>query len=75
MGDFVSKYNKVVLLKDRGNNAANRRKFNRQQDNNAIVNSSVGEILLQKINEVLKRKHMKIFNLIWMRTRHIRSTI
>ena len=52
MGDFVSKYNKVVLLKDRGNDAANRRKFNRQQGNNDIANSAVDKILLQENQKV-----------------------
>ena len=39
-------YAKSRPTKDHGNDPVNRKKFNRQQENNSIVNSSVDEILL-----------------------------
>ena len=46
-GDFVYNYAKSMPTKDRENDPENINKFNRQQENNAIVNSEVDEILLQ----------------------------
>ena len=52
LGDFGSSYSKAIPTKDRGHNPVLRNKFNRQQENNAIFNSAVDEILLHK-NEKL----------------------
>ena len=52
MGDFGSKYSKRRHTKDRRNNQATRNKFNRQKDENAIVNHAVDEILLRENNKV-----------------------
>ena len=41
---------------DRSNDPANRNKFNMKQDNNAIVNSEVNEILLQENQKVSAEK-------------------
>ena len=46
LGDFVSNYSKSRPTKYRSNHTTNRYKINRKQDNNAIVNSEVDEILL-----------------------------
>ena len=46
LGDFGSKYVTSRPTKDRGNNPVPIKKFNRQQEDNAIVNNSVDEILL-----------------------------
>ena len=53
MGDFGANYAKGNTTKDRGNHPAPRKKFNRQQKNNAIVNNAVDEILLQKTQKVV----------------------
>ena len=50
-----SKYVKIIHTKDHGNNILPGNKFNRQQENNGIVNSEVDEILLhenQKVSDV-----------------------
>ena len=52
-GDFGSKYSKRRHTKDCRHNPATRNKFNRQKENNAIVNNSVDEILLQENNKVV----------------------
>ena len=41
LGYFGSKYSKSRPAKDRGHNTATRKKFNWQQENNAIVNHAV----------------------------------
>ena len=51
-GDFGYNYAKSRPTKDRENDPENINKFNRQQENNAIVNSEVDEILLQENQEV-----------------------
>ena len=43
LGNFGSKYAKNMPTKDRRNNNVLRKKFNRQQDNNTIVNIVVDE--------------------------------
>ena len=48
MGDFGSKYVKRIPTKDCGHNHVSRKRFNRRQENNDIVNSAVDEILLHK---------------------------
>ena len=48
LGDFGSKYAKSRPTKDRENDTTNKKKFNSQQGNNGIVNSSVEEILLHE---------------------------
>ena len=50
--DFVSKYVKIRPTKYRVHNTVTRNKFNRQKDNNYIVNSAVDEILMHE-NEKL----------------------
>ena len=52
MGDFGSKYDRSRPNKYRGHNTAIRNKFNRQEDNNAIVKHTVYEILQRENNEV-----------------------
>ena len=54
LGDFDSKYVIKRHTKDFGHDTVKINKFNRQQDNNAIVNSEVDELLLkenQKVND------------------------
>ena len=46
--DFVSKYSKSRPTKDRGQEPVDENKFNRNQENNAIVQNSVDDILLQE---------------------------
>ena len=48
LGEFGSKYSKRRPTKARGNDHVTRNKFNRQQDNNAIVNYAVDGIFLQE---------------------------
>ena len=48
LGDFGSKHAKSRPTKDRSHYLTERNKFNRQQENNAIVNSAVDEILPQE---------------------------
>ena len=52
MGFFGSKYAKSRPTKDHDNDNKNRNKFNRHQDNNAIVKQSVDGILHQENNKV-----------------------
>ena len=47
MWDYCSKCTKVRPTKDRGHNPTKKKKFNRQEYNNDIVNHAVDEILLQ----------------------------
>ena len=54
MGDFGSKYSKSRPTKDRGNDTANKNKYNINQYNNAIINHALYEIIPQKINKVNK---------------------
>ena len=46
LGDFGSNYAKGGPTKYRGQDTANKNKFNSQQENNFIVNSAIDEILL-----------------------------
>ena len=48
LGDFSSKYAKIGTTKDRRHDTVKRNKFNRQQQNNDIINCAVDEILLQE---------------------------
>ena len=41
LGDFGSRYDKNIHTKDCGHNLAHRKKFNRQEEKNAIVNHEV----------------------------------
>ena len=52
LGDFGSKYAIIRPTKYHGHNTANRNKFNRQEDKNAIVKHTVYEILQRENNEV-----------------------
>ena len=52
LGDFGYKDDKSIHNMYRGQNPANRRKFNRQQGNNDIANSAVDKILLQENQKV-----------------------
>ena len=52
LGDFGSKYAKSRPTKDPRNDPANGNEFNNKQENNAIVNSSVDEILLKENQKV-----------------------
>ena len=56
MGDFGSKYDKTRHNKDSGRDPANRNKFNRHQETNAIVKSAVDEIILQENQKVIYEK-------------------
>ena len=49
--DFGLKYSKRRPTKYRGNEPATKNKFNRQQENNAIVNHAVDDIILQESNK------------------------
>ena len=48
LGDFGSKYAGSRPTKDHGHYPANRKKFNKHQENNDIFNSAFYEILLQE---------------------------
>ena len=48
MGDFVSRYVKNRPTKYRGHNPVPRNLFNRQKENDSIVNSEVDEIFLHE---------------------------
>ena len=52
MGDFVSKYAKRRPTKDRGHDPSKIFVFNRQQENNDIVNYAWDEIILQENDKV-----------------------
>ena len=51
LGDFGSKYDKIIPTKDRGHDYATINKFNRQKYNNAIVKQAVDEILPKENNK------------------------
>ena len=52
LGDFGSNYAKVKPTKDRGNHPVPRKKNNRQQEKNSIVNNLVDFILIDKTQKV-----------------------
>ena len=52
LGYFSYKCFKIKPNKDRRNDTATRKKFNRHKESNAIVNHVVDEILLQKNNNL-----------------------
>ena len=54
--DFGDKYVKGKPTKNRGNHTVPRNKFNRQQENNSIVNSAVDEIMLPETKKVSATK-------------------
>ena len=56
LGDFGYKYAKSGPTKDHGHNPVPGKKFNIQQDNSAIVNSTVDEILLHENQKVIAEK-------------------
>ena len=56
LGDFGAKYAKGKPTKDHRNYPVPRKKFNRQQGNNAIVNNAVDEILLHETQKVSAMK-------------------
>ena len=56
LGYFGSKYAKYKPTKDCSNHPARRGKFNIQQENNAIVNNLVDEILLHETQKVSDAK-------------------
>ena len=53
MGEFGSKYSKISPTKDRGNDPLTKNKFNRNQENNDIVNHALDDIIPQ---EALRKK-------------------
>ena len=72
LGDFDHEYAKGKLTKDHGNNPVPRNKFNRQQENNAIVNNEVDEILLNETQKVSASKEATYFwNMIMTRANFI----
>ena len=52
LGDFGFEYSKNRPTKDRENDTKTEKKFNRQQDNNDIINHAMDEIILQENNKV-----------------------
>ena len=52
LGYFGSRYVKIIPTRDRRHNFVPRKRFNKQQDNNVIVNNAVDEILLHENQEV-----------------------
>ena len=56
LGDFGSKYARSRPTKDRGQDPANRNKFNSQQESNDIVNNTVDKISPQKYETVSDEK-------------------
>ena len=56
MGGFGYKKAKFRPNKDCGHDPENRKKFNRQKDNNDIVNSAADEIILQENQKVSTEK-------------------
>ena len=54
LGDFGSKYGKSRPTKERRKNPTNR--FNRKQENNAIVNHAVDKIYLQENDKVISKE-------------------
>ena len=48
LGDLGSKYAKSMTTKDRGRDLEKQNKFKGQQDNNAIFNHAVDDIILQE---------------------------
>ena len=62
LGDFGNNYAKKRPTKDRGNDTVPRNKFKRQQENTAIVNSSVDEILMHENGNVsaMKEEHENV---------------
>ena len=52
MGYFDFKYSKIIPTKDCRHDITTRNKFNRQQENNAIFNHEVDEIIMQENNKV-----------------------
>ena len=64
MGDFGCKYYKIRPNEDRGNDPPTRKKFNRYQEKNAIINHALDEILLQENNKVsAEAKAHEVLNL------------
>ena len=60
LGDFGSKYSKIMPTKYRVDYPTTKKKFSIHQDNNAIVQHEVHYIILQENNEVMcKMKNMK----------------
>ena len=49
MGDFGYNYSKSRSPNERRHDPVSNKKFNRHQDNNAIVNHVVDEIILQEV--------------------------
>ena len=56
LGDFGYKCPTIRPTKDRGHDPININKFNRQKQNNAIVESAVDKILLQEKNKVIAKE-------------------
>ena len=52
LGDFGSKYSKTRPNKDRGNDPADKTKFNIQKNKNDTVNNALDDIIPQKNNKV-----------------------
>ena len=61
LGDFCARYAKGKPTKKRGNHPVPRNKFNRQKNNNSIVNSAVDEILLHENKKVSAAKEAPEF--------------
>ena len=76
LGYFISKYIKIRPTKDCRQDPVSRNKFNMQQENNDIVNSSVDEILLHENQKLGAAKEgPEIFSLILMIKNFIILTI
>ena len=56
LGNFGSKYIKSRPTKDHGQTPVPGKKFNRQNNNNGILNSAVDEIILHENNKVSTAK-------------------
>ena len=57
MGGFVTKYAAAQPTKDRGNNPVPRKIFHKKQENHAIINNDVDEILLNKTQKASAVNH------------------
>ena len=60
-GDLVLSIIKIRPNKDHRHNTENRNKFNRQQENNNIVNHAVDEIIPQELNKVSAEEEAHVF--------------
>ena len=57
LGDFGTKYANIRPTKDRGSSPVPRKKINRQQENNSIVNNILDEIILNETQKLSATNH------------------